>query len=128
MKSSARNSRKRLASLDWSEWKKSLLSCSRIARSSADCVVSLISLLLLCAAVVTALVRRVRSVLTVGTRGQCQARGLKAAMASSRVATWPRLVRTRPIEPRRAGSEASDQGGGHGGTVPGPGGGAGEVA
>src|SRR3954447_23351887 len=108
MKSSARNSRKRLASLDWSEWKKSLLSCSRIARSSADCVVSLISLLLLCAAVVTALVRRVRSVLTVGTRGQCQARGVKAAMASSRGATWPRLVRTRPPKRRRrTGGERS---------------------
>src|SRR5215213_6981540 len=43
MKSSARNSLKRLTSLNWSEWKKSLLSCSRIARSSVDCLVSFIS-------------------------------------------------------------------------------------
>src|SRR4051812_41731739 len=44
MKSSARNSLKRLTSLNWSEWKKSLLSCSRITRSSACCMVSFISL------------------------------------------------------------------------------------
>src|SRR3954447_20343365 len=49
MKSSARNSLKRLTSLNWSEWKKSLLSCSRIARSSVDCLVSFIFLFLLCA-------------------------------------------------------------------------------
>src|SRR3954447_13236467 len=40
MKSSARNSLNLLASLNWSEWKKSLLSCSRIARSSVACSVS----------------------------------------------------------------------------------------
>src|SRR4051794_5782044 len=47
MKSSARNSLKRLASLNWSEWKKSLLSCSRIARFSVDCLASFIFLFLL---------------------------------------------------------------------------------
>src|SRR3954468_7845093 len=46
MKSSARNSLKRLTSLNWSEWKKSLLSCSRIDRSSADCMVSVTVLVL----------------------------------------------------------------------------------
>src|SRR5436190_22459912 len=48
MKSSARNSLKRLTSLNWSELKKSLLSCSRIARSSVDCLVSFMFSSLLC--------------------------------------------------------------------------------